>query len=60
VKLTVIHDDFEEGSKVFESISDGWPKVLCSLKSFLETGRALEPSWNWEGTKPIAAAEARA
>ena len=40
-KLTVTHDQFEPGSKVFGSISNGWPLVLSSLKSFLETGCAL-------------------
>jgi uncharacterized protein YndB with AHSA1/START domain len=39
VKLTVIHDDFEPGSKVREAVSNGWPLVLSSLKSLLETGR---------------------
>lgn len=38
VKLTVTHDDFAEGSKVFASISNGWPLVLSNLKSLLETG----------------------
>jgi uncharacterized protein YndB with AHSA1/START domain len=38
VKLTVTHDDFDEDSKVFAGISNGWPLVLSSLKSFLETG----------------------
>jgi hypothetical protein len=66
VELTVVHDDFDEGSKVFESISggsvrltmteshswdvpdailaggrSGWPAVLSSLKSYLETGKSL-------------------
>lgn len=41
VKLTVTHADFAEGSKVLPSISTGWPLVLSSLKSFLETGRPL-------------------
>ena len=41
VKLVVTHDDFEPGSKVFESISNGWPIVLSSVKSLLETGHAL-------------------
>jgi uncharacterized protein YndB with AHSA1/START domain len=44
VRLTIVHDDFDDGSKAFESISKGWPAVLSSLKSFLETGRALESS----------------
>ena len=41
VKLTVIHDDFDAGSKVFRAISGGWPLVLASLKSSLETGGGL-------------------
>jgi len=41
VKLTIVHDDFEPGSKVFVAVSGGWPKVLASLKSFLESGHAL-------------------
>jgi uncharacterized protein YndB with AHSA1/START domain len=41
VKLTVTHDDFDEGSKTFSSISGGWPMVIASLKSLLETGHAL-------------------
>jgi uncharacterized protein YndB with AHSA1/START domain len=41
VKLTVTHDEFEPGSKVFGAVSNGWPLVLSSLKSLLETGHAL-------------------
>jgi len=41
VKLVVTHDDFIEGSKVFESISNGWPLVLSSLKSYVELNRAV-------------------
>ena len=44
-RLTVTHDDFDEGSRIFEMISSGWPAVLSSLKSFLETGQGLEPTW---------------
>lgn len=40
-RLTVLHDDFAEGSKTFESISSGWPMILSSLKSLLETGEPL-------------------
>ena len=39
VKLTVTHDNL--GPKTLRDISGGWPMVLASLKSFLETGRAL-------------------
>jgi len=45
VKLTVTHDDFVEGSKVFDSISRGWPLVLSSLKSYLEANRVLHAPW---------------
>ena len=41
VRLTVIHDELEDGSDMHRSISEGWPRVLSSMKSFLETGRAL-------------------
>jgi uncharacterized protein YndB with AHSA1/START domain/DNA-binding transcriptional ArsR family regulator len=40
VRLTVIHEGFEEGSAMLESISGGWPRVLASLKTLLETGEA--------------------
>jgi uncharacterized protein YndB with AHSA1/START domain/DNA-binding transcriptional ArsR family regulator len=42
VKLTVVHDGFDQGSAVFESIGGGWPIVLSGLKSLLETGE-VEP-----------------
>jgi uncharacterized protein YndB with AHSA1/START domain len=41
VKLTVTHAGFPEASKVLPSIATGWPLVLSSLKSFLESGRPL-------------------
>jgi uncharacterized protein YndB with AHSA1/START domain len=41
VKLTVTHDDFDEGSQAFRNISGGWPMVMASLKSLLESGRVL-------------------
>jgi uncharacterized protein YndB with AHSA1/START domain len=42
VKLTVVHDDFEEGSPTLRNISGGWPRVLSSLKTLLETGHMLK------------------
>jgi uncharacterized protein YndB with AHSA1/START domain len=45
VKLTVVHDKFEPGSKALESVSRGWPLVLSSLKSYLETGKVLYAPW---------------
>ena len=38
VKLTVVHDRFEPGSVVAEMVSIGWPMVISSLKTLLETG----------------------
>lgn len=42
VRLDVIHGDFKPGSDMMNRVSGGWPRVLSSLKSFLETGKALE------------------
>jgi uncharacterized protein YndB with AHSA1/START domain len=42
VRLTVIHDELEAGSGMAKGISKGWPIVLSSLKSFLETGHAID------------------
>ncbi|HEY6196683.1 MAG TPA: SRPBCC family protein [Candidatus Eisenbacteria bacterium] len=44
VKLTVTHDELDSGSSMLQGISEGWPRVLSSLKSLLETGKAL-PTW---------------
>ncbi len=41
VKLTVIHDDFDPASAMLESVSGGWPVILASLKTLLETGETL-------------------
>ena len=48
VKLTVTHDEFPVGSKVFEQISGGWPHVMSSLKSFLESGKGMISPWYQE------------
>ena len=44
VRLTVTHDELEPDSKMLLGISRGWPSVLSSLKSFLETGKPLPGS----------------
>jgi uncharacterized protein YndB with AHSA1/START domain len=44
VSLTVVHDGFEPGSHVLLGIVDGWPAVLSSLKTLLETGDSLRTS----------------
>jgi hypothetical protein len=47
VKLTVTHEQFEPGSHVDEGARQGWPAILSSLKSYLETGRALHVTKRW-------------
>lgn len=42
VKLTVLHDELQPGSGMFNGISAGWPIVLSSMKSFLETGQGFD------------------
>ena len=39
--LTVTHGNFKAGSKMAGKVSWGWPRVLSSMKSFLETGKGL-------------------
>ena len=41
VKLTVVHDDFEPGSTAATMVRNGWPMLLSSLKTLLETGEPL-------------------
>jgi uncharacterized protein YndB with AHSA1/START domain len=47
VKLTVIHEMDKPGSKLIEAVSSGWPHILASLKSLLETGESLEETRHW-------------
>ncbi|MCL6707582.1 SRPBCC family protein [Pseudomonas sp. R2.Fl] len=42
VRLTVTHDELDAGSGMAKGVTHGWPVVLSSLKSFLETGRGLD------------------
>ena len=42
VKLTLTHAGFAAGGKMLPAISKGWPAILSSLKSMLETGQPLE------------------
>ena len=42
VRLNVIHGDFKAGSDMVNKVSGGWPRVLSSLKSYLETGKPLK------------------
>jgi uncharacterized protein YndB with AHSA1/START domain len=42
VRLTVTHDELEAGSGMAKGIQQGWPMVLSSLKSLLETGQGID------------------
>lgn len=42
VRLTVTHDELEAGSAMAKGIQQGWPMVLSSLKSLLETGQGID------------------
>jgi len=41
VKLTVVHDGFDAGSIAAQMVAIGWPDIISSLKTLLETGEAL-------------------
>jgi uncharacterized protein YndB with AHSA1/START domain len=47
VKLTVIHESDRPDSKLIDMVSHGWPHLLSSLKSLLETGESLIESRKW-------------
>jgi uncharacterized protein YndB with AHSA1/START domain len=40
-KLTVNHSIGLPDSKLIDAVSQGWPHLVSSLKSLLETGQAL-------------------
>jgi uncharacterized protein YndB with AHSA1/START domain len=47
VKLTVTHTMDKKGSTLIGKVSNGWPHLLASLKSLLETGEPLEGTSTW-------------
>jgi uncharacterized protein YndB with AHSA1/START domain len=47
VKLTVLHEMDRGQSKFIQAVSNGWPTILSSLKSLLETGEALADTRTW-------------
>ena len=47
VKLTMIHEMDRPESKLIDAVSTGWPHILASLKSLLETGESLVETRKW-------------
>jgi uncharacterized protein YndB with AHSA1/START domain len=47
VKLTLTHEIDWPESKFIQAVSQGWPAILSSLKSLLETGESLEATRRW-------------
>ena len=47
VKLTLTHEIPVANSKMIGGGSEGWPHLLASLKSLLETGESLVESRKW-------------
>jgi uncharacterized protein YndB with AHSA1/START domain len=47
VKLTVTHEMDVHPSKFITGVSNGWPPILSSLKTLLETGDSLEFTKHW-------------
>jgi uncharacterized protein YndB with AHSA1/START domain len=39
VRVTLTHEGLSKG--MHKAVSGGWPAILCSLKTYLETGKAL-------------------
>lgn len=50
-KLTVIHESETPLSRLIQAVSLGWPAILSSLKTLLETGAALEMTQSWKQPK---------
>ena len=60
VKLTVVHEMDKPDSKFIGAVSSGWPHILASLKSLLETGESLEDgSWTIRNREELIAALAK-
>jgi len=47
VKLTLTHEIDRKSSKFIEAVSGGWPMILASVKSLLETGESLDATRKW-------------
>jgi uncharacterized protein YndB with AHSA1/START domain len=53
VKLTLTHEGFDGAPQLLDAISNGWPAILSSLKSLLETGTVLAIPLSALGTEGL-------
>jgi len=44
-KATLVNDNWTENHPSFESAGESWPMILSSLKTYSESGRALDFGW---------------
>jgi uncharacterized protein YndB with AHSA1/START domain len=50
VRLTVTHEELVVGSPMHKGVSTGWPAILSSLKTLLETGQPMPMTTRrWSG-----------
>jgi len=47
VKLSLTHEIDRDDSKLIAGVSLGWPMILSSLKTLLETGDSLDATKKW-------------
>ena len=47
VKLTVTHEMDKPQSKLIDGVANGWPMILSSLKTLLETGQSFPSTREW-------------
>jgi|SRR5450631_37209 uncharacterized protein YndB with AHSA1/START domain len=47
VKLTITHEMEKAGSKFIQGVAGGWPIIVASLKTLMETGESLEATRQW-------------
>jgi uncharacterized protein YndB with AHSA1/START domain len=47
VQLTVTHEMDKPQSKLIDAVANGWPMILSSLKTLLETGQSFPSTREW-------------
>ncbi len=47
VRLALTHEIDVPRARFIDAVSSGWPAILSSLKSLLETGAPLEATRRW-------------